>query len=583
MKNNPIPNLELKHSENVFIENIDEYSYNKDKNDLWGRFIDSFKRRPDDTDLKIDPNLSEVERAIIKTAQAPLARKLKTRHLQMIAIGGTIGTGLFVGSGSTLNSGGPAGMLIAYTMVASMIYCMCQSLGELTVTFPISASFLTYNTRFIDPSWGFTMAWNYAMGWLIILPLELVSASITIKYWNEDLNPVIFIAPFYILIVIINLFGPRGYGEAEVVFSLIKVVAIIGFLILGIVLVCGGGPVGGFIGGKYWNNPGAFSNGFKGVCSVFVTAAFSFAGTEMVGLAAAEAENPRKMLPKATKQVFWRLILFFIGSIILIGLLVPYNDSRLLNASSSVDITASPFVIAIEDAGIRGLPSVMNVVIMVAVLSVGNSSVYASSRTFAGLAAAGQAPKFFEYIDRKGRPIFGIIVQSLFGLLAFVSATGKQDAMFNWLLALSGISQLITWGSICLCHIRFRYALKAQNRDISEITFCSQTGIIGSYYGIFINALALIAQFWVALFPIGGSPNVSDFFQIYLSLPVILLFYFGHKIYQKNWILYIRSSEIDVDTGRRETDLDALKQELEMERLVLSEKPLYYRIWNYWC
>lgn len=562
----------------VYIDAFDAQD-NKASMSRWELFKDGF-RRFDTEDLGLDPNLSEVEKTAIITANSPLSRSLKGRHLQMIAIGGSIGTGLFIGSGKVLKNGGPASVLIAYILIGGMIYTTVHALGELAITFPVSGAFVTYNTRFIDPSWGFAMAWNYALQWLVVLPLELVAAAITIQYWDDTTNPAAYCVIFYCLIIVINFFGVKGYGEAEFVFSSIKVLAIIGFIILGIVLICGGGPHGGYIGARYWYNPGAFNHGFKGLCSVFVTAAFAFAGTELVGLAAAESVNPRKSMPKAIKQVFWRISLFYIISLIIVGMLVPYTD-ELLGVGSSVKY--SPFVIAINNAGIGGLPSVMNVVIMVAVLSVGNSSVFGSSRTLAALAAAGQAPKIFNYIDKKGRPMFGILLLAVFGLICFVSASGKQDDVFNWLLALSGLSSLFTWGSICFCHIRFRHALKVQGRDTSELAFKSQAGVIGSYYGMILCILILIAQFWIALWPIGGSPDAEAFFSAYLSLPVVMAFYIGHKIWKSNWKLYIRSKDIDLDTGRRELDLDLLKQELAEERAIMATKPFWYRAWNVMC
>ena len=564
----------------VFVDAF-EASDNKAPMGKFEKFRDSF-RRFDDSELGIDPNLSEVERAAIITANSPLSRSLKNRHLQMIAIGGSIGTGLFVGSGTTLRTGGPAGILIAYIIIGVMIYCTVQALGELAVTFPVSGAFVTYNTRFICPSWGFAMAWNYALQWLVVFPLELVAASITIQYWNLSINSAAFVAIFYVLIVSINFFGVKGYGEAEFIFSLIKVTAVMGFIILGIIIAAGGVGPQGYLGGRYWQHPGAFANGFKGVCTVFVTAAFAFAGTELVGLASAESANPRKSLPKATKQVFWRIVLFYVISLTLVGLLVRYDDERLLS-DSSVDAKASPFVIAIKNAEISGLPSVMNVVIMISVLSVGNSSVFASSRTLAALAAARQAPKIFGYIDKKGRPLVGIIVQCTFGLLCFVSASDKQGEVFNWLMALSGLSSIFTWGSINFCHIRFRRALKVQGRDTSEIAYTSQVGLIGSYIGMTLNILVLIAQFWVALFPLGSSPDPSAFFQSYLGFPVVLFFYICHKLYRRNWRLYIRAKDIDIDTGRRDLDLDLLRQELAEERAFIAAKPFYARVWNFWC
>ncbi|CAG81966.1 amino acid permease-domain-containing protein [Yarrowia lipolytica] len=555
----------------------------------WQRFKYGFG--PADTTDMDFTGLTPMEITALKTANSPLQRNLKGRHLQMIAIGGSIGTGLFIGSGSTLSQGGPAALLIAYGIIGVMLLLTMHALGELAVCFPVSGGFFTLFTRFIDPGWGFAMAWNYVMSWFVILPLELVAAAMTVNFWNEingtSINTAAWIIIFWTLIVCINLFGVRGYGEAEFVFSIIKIAAICGFIIFGIIMAAGGGPSDGafssYQGGKLWKSPGTLANGFKGVCSVFVTAAFAFAGTELAGLAAAETENPRKMLPKATKQVFWRICLFYIVALTVVGLLVPYDNEMLLNGSSSADATASPFVIAIRLAGVKGLPSVMNVVIMIAVLSVGNAGVYAFSRTIAGMAEAGQAPKMFAYIDRQGRPIVGIAVVLIFSLFAFISAAGAEvrSAVFNWLLALSGLSSVVVWGSINLAHIRFRQALKYRGRDTGELTFSAGFGVYGSYVGLSLNILVLIAQFWIALFPLGGKPNAEDFFMAYLAAPVILAFVIGYKLVKRDGILKI--SEIDIDTGRREKDLEKLKAEIAQEEYDLSQRGFAYRVYNFWC
>lgn len=551
----------------------------------WQDFKDSFKRvKP----IEVDPNLSEAEKVAIITAQTPLKHHLKNRHLQMIAIGGAIGTGLLVGSGTALRTGGPASLLIGWGSTGTMIYAMVMALGELAVIFPISGGFTTYATRFIDESFGYANNFNYMLQWLVTLPLEIVSASITVNFWGTD--PKYrdgFVALFWLAIVIINMFGVKGYGEAEFVFSFIKVITVVGFIILGIILNCGGGPTGGYIGGKYWHDPGAFAGDtpgakFKGVCSVFVTAAFSFAGSELVGLAASESVEPRKSVPKAAKQVFWRITLFYILSLLMVGLLVPYNDKSLIGASS-VDAAASPFVIAIKTHGIKGLPSVVNVVILIAVLSVGNSAIYACSRTIVALAEQRFLPEIFSYVDRKGRPLVGIAVTSAFGLIAFVAASKKEGEVFNWLLALSGLSSLFTWGGICICHIRFRKALAAQGRGLDELSFKSPTGVWGSYWGLFMVIIMFIAQFYVAIFPVGDSPSAEGFFEAYLSFPLVMVMYIGHKIYKRNWKLFIPAEKMDIDTGRREVDLDLLKQEIAEEKAIMATKPRWYRIWNFWC
>lgn len=584
------------------------------------RFVDSFRRDPNAAVTKASERaVSGGEHggfdhaaAAEATANSGLSRKLKARHLQMIAIGGSIGTGLFVTSGAALSNGGPASLIIAYGIIGIMLFCTVHALGEMAVAFPVAGSFSAYSTRFLDPAWGFAMGWNYAIQWLVVLPLEIVAASITLGYWPgaADTNSAAWVTIFFVVIVAINFIGVRGYGEAEFIFSIIKVVAVIGFIILGIVLDCGGGPDGEYIGDRYWysnrvasnydgyNNPanqdadgnplqivsGAFNNGFKGLCSVFVTAAFSFAGTELVGLAAAEAANPRKTLPTAIKQVFWRICLFYMVALTLVSVLVPYGDRRLLG-SSSTDAKASPFVIAINNARISVLPSIMNVVILISVLSVGNSSIYGSSRTLAALAEQGQAPRFLAYIDREGRPLMAIIVASVIGLLCYVVAGGQETAntALNWLYSLSGLSSLFTWGSICLAHIRFRDAWKKQGHTLSELAFTSQVGVIGSWIGFLLNVLVLIAQFWTAIWPIGYASKTSseiaeNFFLAYLAAPVVLLFYIPYKLWYKT--PFMRSANMDLVTGRREIDTAEL---IEAERLEKASWPAWKRVYKTFC
>lgn len=549
----------------------------------WQSFKDSFKPAYDEkVEYDDEAQLTDIQRININSAKSPLKRKLKNRHLQMIAIASSIGSGLLIGTGGALSTGGPGAILIAWALTGGAILCTIQAMAELAVTFPISGSFNVFASRFIDPSVGFAVAWNYFFQFLVLLPLELVAGSITMNYWNTSINPDVWVLIFYIVVISINFFGVRAYGEAEFVFSTLKVIAVIGFIILSIVLAAGGAPNGNFNGALYWHTPGPFANGFKGVVAVFVTAAFSFGGTELVGLTAAEADQPRKSLPKATKQVFWRIAMFYMVSLTLITFLVPSDSPRLLGASS-VDVTASPFVIAIQAGGISGLPSVMNAVILISVISVGSSSVYATSRTLASLSEQGLAPKVCGYIDRAGRPLVAIIITNIFGLISFIAASGKQAEVFDWLLSISALSSLFTWLSICVAHIRFRSALRFQGRNTDELAFTSQTGVIGSYFGAALNTLVIIAQFWLALFPLGEHPSASAFFMSYLGFVILIIFYVGHKIWRKNWIICIRAKDMDIDTGRRETDLEALKQELQAEREFVASKPFYYRAYNFWC
>ncbi|CAF4545625.1 unnamed protein product, partial [Rotaria sp. Silwood2] len=506
-------------STSISQDEIKTSTFTKRITGLWHRIIDSFKRPLPSENISIDMNGSKQEENqsdYVEKEESGLHRKLKNRHLQMIAIGGSIGTGLFVGSGSALASGGPAALILDFTIIGFMLFNVCMALGELAVTFPVSGSFAIYGSRFLDPAWGFSMAWNYAMSWLVIMPLEITAAGIVINYWTTSVNIGVWVTVFLVALLVINLFGVRGYAEVEFYMSIIKVIAVLGFIVLGIVLAAGGGPNHQYLGGKYWHNPGPFADGFKGVCSVFVTAAFAFSGTELVGLAAAEAANPRKTIPQATKQVFWRITIFYIVSLTLIGCLVPYTSSRLLNGSSSYDASASPFVIAIEDAGIKVLPSIFNAVILCAVLSVANSSVYGASRTLCALAECGQAPKILAYIDRKGRPLSSVALSMLLGLIAYINCAEVGPEVFNWLLALS------------------------------------------------------------AVFPQGSYPSAKAFFQAYLAAPIVLIFYVVWKIWKKS--PFMRPSTIDLVTGRRLVDTQQFIAEERAKQLTWPAwKRLYFK------
>ncbi|KAK2798825.1 Amino-acid permease inda1 [Emmonsiellopsis sp. PD_5] len=509
-----------------------------------------------------------------------LNQTLKSRHLHMIAIGGSIGAGLFVGSGGSLSTGGPASVLIDFAIIGVMMFNVVYALGELAIMYPISGGFYTYSTRFIDPSWGFAMGWNYVFQWAIVLPLELTVASMTVGYWQVDVSIAVWITIFLVAIIIINIFGVLGYGEEEFWSSCLKLTAIVIFMIIALVCVLGGGPKRGlyseYWGARLWHDPGAFANGFKGFCSVFVTAAFAFSGTELVGLAAAESKTPLKSLPSAVKQVFWRITLFYILALFFVGLLVKHTDKRLIGSGGYIDVKASPFVIAAKDAGLDGFDSFMNVIILISVLSIGNSAVYGGSRTLTALAEQGYAPRVFAYVDRAGRPLASTLVIILLGCLAYVNLSANGQTVFDWLMALSGLAALFTWGSICLAHIRFRAAWAHHGHSVDELPFKAQFGVVGSWIGLGLVVIVLIAQFYVAVSPLKGEASAEGFFKAYLAAPIVIFFWIcGYFWKREGWL---KLSQVDVDSGRREIDWDEHHRVQEYRRAAPMWKRVYYAL-----
>jgi len=548
----------------------------------WQKFKNSFKRMEDD----MDPNLSEAERAELlkyKNEGKKLKKSLKTRQMILIAVATGIGTGLLVGSGNSLAKGGPAGLIIGTLIVGSMLVNVMEAAGELALTYgDLTGGFNAYTSFLIDESFAFAVSWNYCIQWLCVMPLELVTASMTIKYWTTTINPDAFVTIFYVLIVVINFAGSAGYGEAEFFFNSAKTLMITGFIILTIIISVGGAGDHHYYGAQYWHDPGAFANSFKGVCAVLINMAFAFGCTEANAFMSSEAANPRRAIPSATKQVIYKIFILFVIPLFLIGLLVPYNSQQLLGSGSS-KTHSSPFVIAVQSVPV--IPHIVNAVILLAVLSVGNSALFIASRTLQALAEQGFAPQWFNYIDRTGKPLRALVVSAIIGLFSFIAAFDKEDIVFDWLLSLSGLSQIFTWSGIVLGHVRFRAAFKAQGYSTNELGYKSKTGILGSWYALLINVLILIAQFWIALWPIGGDgkPNANSFFQNYLGGVVCLVMYVAHKLYKRNWKFWIPADQIDLRKGRKIFDADVIAQEDLEESNRIKNSPFYVRVYHFWC
>lgn len=554
------------------------------------KFFDSFKRQ-----LPADQN-SELE----SQERNNLTRSIKSRHLIMISLGTGIGTGLLVGNGQVLGTAGPAGLVLGYGIASIMLYCIIQAAGELGLCYAgLTGNYTRYSSILVDPSLGFAVSVVYTIQWLTVLPLQLVTAAMTIKYWT-NVNADIFVAAVFIFVIIINLFGSKGYAEAEFMFNICKILMVIGFVILAIVINCGGAGDRKFIGTKYWHNPGPFAHGFKGVCTVFCYAAFSYGGIEVLLLSAAEQENPTKSIPNACKKVVYRILFIYMLTTILICFLVPYNSDELLGSGSSSGSHASPFVIAVASHGVKVVPHFINAVILISVISVANSSLYSAPRLLLSLAEQGFLPKCLAYVDRNGRPLLCFLVSIVFGCIGFVATSDAEEQVFTWLLAISSLSQLFIWMSMSLSHIRFRDAMAKQGRSMDEVGYKAQTGYWGSWLAVLIALFFLVCQFWVAIAPVSkhGKLDANVFFQNYLAMPIVLFAYFGHKIYTKSWKFWIPAEKIDLDShrtiyvppilmGTNKIDDDDLK---EYETSESSEnlngsgsRKFFMRMANFWC
>lgn len=484
---------------------------------------------------------------------AQLQRRLQSRHLQMIAIGGTIGTGLFIGSGGAIAKSGPAGALIAYAFVGTLVYSVMVALGEMATYLPVSGAFTVYASRFVDHSLGFAMGWIYWFSWAMTFALELTASGLIIQYWRQDLNIGIFIGVFWIVITALNFLPVSFYGEIEFWFAAIKVLTVVGFIIFGICIDAGAGQ-NGYLGFDTWKNPGAFAEylvdgsvgKFVGFWAVLIQAGFSYQGTELVGIAAGETDNPRKTVPSAIRKTFWRILIFFVLTIFMIGLLVPYDNESLLN--DSTDASASPFVIAAQLAGVKTLPGLINGVLLCVVLSAANSNVYSGSRILVGLANEGLGPRFLAWTWSNGVPYMAVMFTAAFGLLGFLNESSNGAEVFNWFINITGVAGFISWTCIGISHLAFMRALRAQSISRDTLPYKAMWQPWFSWYGVFFNALIILTQGFTSFMPW----NTSDFFISYVSLMLFAVLYVGHKLVTRSRV--IRPEDVDLLTGVKEVD-----------------------------
>ena len=476
------------------------------------------------------------------TPSTQVKRGLKHRHLTMIALGGTIGTGLFVASGATISQAGPLGALVAYVAIGLMVFFLMTSLGEMASYLPVSGSFASFADRYVDKAFGFAMGWNYWFNSAITVAVEAATVGVIMQFWLPHVPTWIWSTIVIALILLVNLISAKAYGEAEFWMATIKVIAVIAFIVIGLATIFGvmsykpdvarnlsAGGNHGFVGG------------IGGMIAVFMIAGFSFQGTEIVGIAAGESENPEKNVPSAIKQVFWRIIIFYFLSIFVIGALVYYKDPSLLRAATQSDITVSPFTLVVERAGLAAAASVMNAVILTSVISSANSWLYAASRMLFGMAKEGHAPKIFAKTNTSnGVPIYAILATVAIGLLAFLTSIFGTEIYF-YLVAASGLSGFLAWIGIAICHFRFRRAFIKQGHKLSELGYHAKWFPIGPIIALILSIIIVIGQITTV------TMNAQSIITTYLALPLFLILYFSYKIVKKTKLIPLEEVDLSRD------------------------------------
>ncbi|WP_428945209.1 aromatic amino acid transporter AroP [Pantoea sp. FN060301] len=375
-----------------------------------------------------------------------LKRGLKNRHIQLIALGGAVGTGLFLGIADTIRMAGPS-VLLGYAIGGFIAFMIMRQLGEMVVEEPVAGSFSHFAYKYWGNFAGFASGWNYWILYVLVAMAELTAVGKYIQYWWPEIPTWISAAAFFVLINAINLTNVKVYGEMEFWFAIVKVVAVVGMIVFGIWLLVGdhAGPEASVT--NLWDKGGFFPNGISGMVMAMAVIMFSFGGLELVGITAAEADDPEKSIPKATNQVLYRILIFYIGSLTVLLSLYPWTK---------VIGGASPFVMIFHDLGDTLVANALNVVILTAALSVYNSCVYCNSRMLFGLAQQGNGPKALLKLDGRGVPVVAIAVSAAATALCVLINYLMPGEAFGLLMALVVSALVINWAMISMAHLKFR-------------------------------------------------------------------------------------------------------------------------------
>ncbi|MDO4898039.1 MAG: amino acid permease [Rothia sp. (in: high G+C Gram-positive bacteria)] len=450
-------------------------------------------------------------------AQQHLNRAMSSRHMLMLSLGGVIGTGLFLSSGYTINQAGPFGTVLAYAVGALIVYLVMVCLGELSVAMPFTGSFHVYASKFLGPGTGFTVAVLYWLTWTIALGSEFTASGIIMQQWFPQTPVWVWSALFIAVIFALNTVSVKVFAETESWLALIKVIAIIVFIALGALAMFGAVPLASkepAPGFSHLFEDGLFPNGFGAVFTVMLTVNFAFSGTELIGIAAGEAENPEKSVPKAIHGALWRLVIFFIGAIIVMASLIPYKEAG---------VDASPFVVIFQKIGVPFAADIMNFVVLTAILSAANSGLYASTRMLWSLSHEGVIPRRFMSINRFGVPFFAMCICMVGGLLALLSSIIAAETVYLVLVSISGLAVVLVWVSIAASHIIFRKRYLAAGNTLEDLAYRAPGYPVLSWVALILSALSCVLIVF----------DPAQRLALYYTVPFVGLCYLTHHLIRR--------------------------------------------------
>ncbi|CAI1659758.1 hypothetical protein SEUBUCD646_0M04610 [Saccharomyces eubayanus] len=486
-----------------------------------------------------------VGQGVLHNDRTKLKQGLKERHIKMLTLVGVFGTGLFLSSGGTLKKTGPVGLLIAYLFVGIVVGCNQIAIAEVASFMPATGATIRHAEQFIDESVGFTFGWISTYSSL--MPGELSATAVIMRYWT-DISPAVFITIFGVLFVVTNIYTIRFYGEVEYVFGWLKLILILILIISGLVIDLGGTKGQKRLGFHYWKDPGPFANylvggsigKFVGFWSAISSVVYSYSGIQNIAILAGETKNSRHAIYHGAKNVFWRIIVLYLITVFVLTLIVPYNDA--LIATGTGTAKSSPFVIAMNRAGIKVLPHIVNALVLTSAWSAGNLAIIEGSRNLFCLATKNQAPKIFLKTSKRGIPYVGVIFISCFLPLAYMSCSESSSTVFGWFQELVSSNTLLRWILISANHIYMDRALKAQGYSRSDLPYSTPIAPYAAWFSGIMSFIFLLTGGFYNF--INGHFDIESFFTRYFIIPLAIGLFTFWKLYKKT--RYLRPDEVDL-------------------------------------
>ncbi|KAK6073958.1 General amino acid permease AGP2-like protein 2 [Seiridium cupressi] len=482
-----------------------------------------------------------------------LQRHLGNRQIQLIAIGGSIGTALFVSIGGGLMKGGPASLLLAYTFYSCLLGLVNNCMAEMATLHPVSGGFIRMAGKWVDDAFGFMAGWNFFFYEALLIPFEITALNLVLTYWRDDIPVAAVCAACIVLYGLLNVLAVKAYGEAEFWLSGGKVFLIFILFFFTLFTMCGANPQHDSYGFRYWSDPGPFAEyhttgslgRFEGFLAALWSASFTVVGPEYIAMVAAEARRPSVYIKTAFKTVYWRFGMFFILGALCVGIVIPYNDKTLVeilsgDAGGSGTAAASPYVIAMKNLGVTFLPDLTNALMLTSIFSAGNTYTYCATRNLYGLALEGRAPKVLRYCTKNGVPVFCFAIVMIFPFLSFLSVSSGSSKVLTWLVNLITAGGIIDYIVMTTTYLCFFYACKAQGVDRRAFPYygyfqpyCGWIGLCGMILIVFCYGYSSFTP-W----------SVENFFIYYTMLILAPILYVGWKLIHRTRIL--RPHEVDL-------------------------------------